>query len=199
MKTLMIAILTASISAFAQSPPPGTISHPSDSSIGTNSSVTSPTAEISGSGMTFTNTSGQTFSIEQLANQLSSLRSAVDQTLPVLIAFNESYSNSATGTQTVAGKLSNLLSGALNRNSSSTSSTNQANGQWNNLLGGLQKLLNRNSNTNSETFNPTTVRDLGTLQTELQPVASTLQTLNVTSNTNGISSTENVLSPTGRK
>ena len=137
MKTLMIAILTASISAFAQSPPPGTISHPSDSSIGTNSSVTSPTAEISGSGMTFTNTSGQTFSIEQLANQLSSLRSAVDQTLPVLIAFNESYSNSATGTQTVAGKLSNLLSGALNRNSAS-SNTNQANGQWNNLLGGFK-------------------------------------------------------------
>ena len=67
------------------------------------------------------------------------------------------------------------------------------------FAGRFQKLLNRNSNTNSETFNPTTVRDLGTLQTELQPVASTLQTLNVTSNTNGISSTENVLSPTGRK
>src|SRR5579872_2400426 len=44
-------------------------------------------------GLTFSNRAGQTYSPEDLANQLQNLRTAIDQALPVLAAFNEHYSN----------------------------------------------------------------------------------------------------------
>ena len=49
-----------------------------------------------GSSITFSNSNGQTFTVDQLANQLKALRTAVDQTLPTLTAFNQS---SAAGQQ----------------------------------------------------------------------------------------------------
>src|ERR1043165_6081730 len=48
-------------------------------------------------GLTFSNRMGQTFSPNDLASQLQNLRGVVDQTLPLLSAFNENYSNSVTG------------------------------------------------------------------------------------------------------
>src|ERR1051326_8754576 len=80
----------------------------------TQTTVTAVTNQVATTGTMFTNAAGQSYSAEQLAEQLRTLRSSVEQTLPVLSAFTESYSNSQAG-KSLTGKLSDLVSGALNR------------------------------------------------------------------------------------
>ena len=156
----------------------------------------------SSGGVTFSNQVGQSFSANQLATQLQTLRSAVDNTLPLLSAFNQSYSNSVSGTQGSASGVSGALSGIVNdvfhRNQGA-----QNNGQSfmsaSNLLSMLHGLLNTNS-TGAGSTPPANAEDLKTLQTELQPVAAVLQRLNVspapTTPNNGYSNGN--LTPTGR-
>ena len=171
MKKWIFLLAFVSISALAQTSPPGTISQRpnqpnANTGIGT---VGSTTSDSTTGTLTFTNSSGSVYSVEQLAEQLSQLRAAVDQTLPVLSAFTQNYSNLANGNQTVAGKLSNILGGALNRNSGQTNATSQTSAQLTNLWGGLQRMLNKNQ-TNTVALDPATVRELVTLQKDLQPV-----------------------------
>src|SRR5437016_2220286 len=111
MKTivLLLTVILGINLVWAQTQPPGTISQPAQSSASPNPAGTAST--------TFTNTSGAAYSADQLAAQLRDLRSTVDRTLPVLSAYTETYSN-ASGNQTVAGRLENLLSGSRNRSSS---------------------------------------------------------------------------------
>jgi hypothetical protein len=126
----------------------------------------------------FSNQTGQSFSVDELAGQLQNLRTAVEQTLPVLAAFNQNYSNAFTG-QSIGGKISGLLSGALNRNQQNTPAASGQNAlSVSNVVTALQGLLNTNRAAASS-VNPNTVRELIALQNDLQPVVSILQNLNV--------------------
>lgn len=168
------------------------------------SSATSASASATGAAaLSFTNKQGQSFSVDQLADQLKNLRSTVDQMMPMLQAFNETYSNSVSGEKTLTGRLSGLLSDSLRRNESATnggnSVSNQNSGRYGNVVDALQGLLSKN-NPNSPPINANTVRDLETLYGQLQPVSSTLQNLNVNIGA-GSSSTTNSgsgLTPTGK-
>lgn len=182
----LVAAILATACASAQTPP------------GANSTfVASPETNRLGLGdLSFTNRAGTVFSADQLAAQLQNLRSAVDQTLPVLTAFNETFSNANGSSSTLSGTLSGLLSGALNRYAQNTNASGQTSSQLTNLLAGAQRLLSTNS-TGSASVNANTLRDLVSLQGQLQPVESTLQSLNV-SVTNSLSVPTDRLSPTGR-
>jgi hypothetical protein len=135
--------------------------------------------------MTFSNSTGQTFTVDQLANQLKMLRSAVDQTLPMLTAFNQS--SAATGnSKDIKGRLEGLVSGALNRNSGSPTVSN--------LLTSLKGVLGSNANTASAT-DAKTLEDLATLQNDLQPLPPLLQNLNVGGSTTTPNSSQIISSP----
>lgn len=150
-------------------------------------------------GVLFSNQVGQTFSAQDLAAQLENLRSAIDQTLPVLSAFNESYSNSNNGgKESVGGALSGIVSDVLHRNQGAGQTYSGQNSTTSNLLSVLHGLLNKNpAAASSTTPNP---QDLISLQNDLQPVVSVLQRLNVNATSNQISTPypNGGLAPTGR-
>jgi hypothetical protein len=169
----------------------------------TQSRTASDTTAAGASSVVFTNSAGQTFSVDDLASQLKNLRSAVEQTLPILSAFTQSYSNSSAGNKSLTGKLTDFVSGALDRNGQQTSgSSGQTSSTVSNAVGVLRGLLNKNnSNATASTASPSvdanTVHQLGSLQNELQPIIPTLQQLNVESSNTGNSSSR-PLTPTGR-
>lgn len=119
---------------------------------------------------TFTNSSGQSFTVDQLAAQLRNLRAAVDQTLPLLTAFNQSATATASS-QGLAGRLEGLVSGALSRNGVSSPTVT-------NLLTSLRGMLGTTNATTAST-DAKTAQDLATLQNDLQPLPSLLQSMNV--------------------
>ena len=128
-------------------------------------------------GILFSNQSGQTYSTHDLAFQLQNLRAAIDQALPALSAFNESYSNMNNGgKQTVGGALSGIVADVLHRNQGQTGAGQSL--STSNLLSALQGVLHPNTSTSSSNSNPDP-QDLITLQNDLQPVISVLQRLNV--------------------
>jgi hypothetical protein len=153
-------------------------------------------------GVAFSNRVGQVFSPEDLAAQLKNLKVAVDQTLPILSAFNEQYSNSSPGKQTVGSALSGIVSDVLHRNQSSQSgSSGQNTFSTSNLLSVLNGLLSTNS-TDASGLLTVNEQDLKSLQSDLQPVEVLLQKLNAGSGTNGFVSPDHngsqSYSPTGR-
>jgi len=116
-----------------------------------------------------------------------------------LTAFTETYSNSPSSDKSLGGKLTGILSGALNRNQNTNNASDQNSGRLNGLVSALQGMLG-NNNSNSVPISVNTIRDLEKLQTELQPVASTLQNLNVNIGSSNATSTNNspALTPTGK-
>jgi hypothetical protein len=151
-------------------------------------------------GVLFSNRLGQTFSAQDLAAQLQNLRSAIDQTVPILSAFNETYSNSNNGGhQTVGSALSGIVSDVLHRNQGSTQTSANASPTTSNLLSVLHGLLNKNSTTTPQTAAPNP-QDLLSLQSDLQPVVSVLQRLNVEGTSNQLAAPypNGSLTPTGR-
>lgn len=146
-------------------PPPGTISSTNALGMGN---------------VTFTNSSGQSYTMPQLAGQLQNLRAAVEDSLPLLSAFNETFSNTLSGSQgTLASAIFGIFSG--NRNSASQeqgNATNANSSRLGNLLGALQGILG-NTNAPTTALNTNTVHDLVALENELQPVASILRSLNL--------------------
>jgi len=212
---LTSALLSLTVCAQNQTGQPGTSSGSrndsatattnSSSSTG-NSKSSSATSASAGatSGLTFTNKQGQSYSVDQLADQLKTLRGTVDQVMPMLQAFNENYSNSATGDRTLTGKLSGLLSDSLHRNesatnSNSTGSSQNSSGKYGNVVDALQGLLSKND-PSAPAISVNTIRDLGTLYGQLQPVNSTLQNLNVALGSGSSNTTNNAsgLTPTGK-
>ena len=144
-----------------------------------------------GGGLTFSNRLGQTFSADDLATKLQSLRSAVDQALPALTAFNENYSNNVvTGSRpSVGGALSGLVSDVLHKNQSAGQNSPNAQGgtfSASNVLSVLRGLLNTNS-VGASGSTPGNAQDLIALQSDLQPVLAVLQRLNVGPSINPIS------------
>jgi hypothetical protein len=140
------------------------------------------TNPLASGGSTFSNRLGQSFSTESLVAQLQNLRSVVDQTLPLIAAFNESYSNSAAPATrpTVGGALSGIVSDVLRRNESNQQGYSGAQNTFGttNLLTVLRGLLTTNAN-GTAGAPPANAQDLLALQASLQPVAAILQRLNV--------------------
>ena len=131
-------------------------------------------------GILFSNNAGQTFSAQDLAFQLQNLRAAVDQALPTLTAFNESYSNMNNGgRQTIGGALSGIVSDVLHRNQNSTSTGTGQSFTTSNLLSALQGVLHNNNNSAAAPAGAPDPQDLIALQNDLQPVITVLQRLNV--------------------
>lgn len=124
------------------------------------------------SGMTFSNRNGMTFSVDQLATSLKSLQASLDQALPALTAFNESFV-AANGNSNLGGTISNLLSGVLHRNNNQNNNTGGS-AAINNLLTALRQ----NSN-GATTPNANSTRDLETLQSQLTSAQQSLQNLGV--------------------
>jgi len=143
--------------------------------------------------LSFTNSTGTAYSADQLAARLQELRAAVDQAMPVIAAFNESFSNSS---HSIKGTVTDLLSGVLNRGTNRVTSSESPG--VSNLVANLQKLLTTNS-TGSVAVSANLTKDLSTLQAQLQQIDLTLQSLNVAATTNPASgSTIQPLTPTGR-
>jgi hypothetical protein len=152
-------------------------------------------------GVLFSNRVGQSFSAQDLAGQLQNLRSAIDSALPILSAFNETYSNSNNGgSETVGGTLSGLVSDVLHGNQASSQTSANESPTTSNLLSVLHGLLNKNSTTPTPAAAPNP-QDLLSLQNDLQPVVSLLQRLNVVGNSNQLSnpSPSGSFTPTGRQ
>jgi hypothetical protein len=136
--------------------------------------------------------------VEQLADELKTLRSTIEQTMPMLSAFNEAYSNSASGDRSIGGKLSGLLSGALNRNQNTNNASDQGSGKYGNLVNALEGVLSENNNSKSTPLSANTIRELESLQAQLQPVSSTLQNLKVDVGSSNATNSTPVLTPTGK-
>ena len=117
----------------------------------------------------------------------------------MITAFNQAYSNSPSGERTLTGRLSGILSGALNRNQNTNNASDQNSGKYGGLVTALQNVLSKN-NSSSAPISADTIRELETLQTQLQPVAGTLKNLNVDIGTTPSSSAtgQPALTPTGR-
>jgi len=206
-----LALLSVAAQAQNQSSPPGTISRSrSDDSTTTNAaSSTGQTTNSSDSStaanqsaaasLTFTNAQGQSYTVAQLAEQLKTLRATVEQAMPMISAFNETYSNSPSGDKTLTGRISGLLSGAINRNQTNSSASDQSSAKYGNLVTALENALSKNKSS-SAPISANTIRDLETLQTQLQPVNTTLKGLNVDigSSSSGSSANSPALTPTGK-
>ena len=138
------------------------------STYGTNANVPAP-VNVPQGGITFTNKAGTVFSVDQLANQLRNLQSSVDQTLPALTAFNETFVSGTEG-GTIGGALSNLVTSVLRKNNT-TSSVPPA-------VTSLIAAMHGQGIVGSTSVPANATKDLLTLQNELQPIPGLLQDLN---------------------
>ncbi|HYG33374.1 MAG TPA: hypothetical protein VEC99_01240 [Clostridia bacterium] len=182
MKTTIIfaiaAIATIAIQAQVQPPP-------TDSILTAPRSSAPTTNELGAGSLTFTNQAGTTISVTELNNQLKTLRSVIDQTLPMLEAFNTNFAPMASGNlsiQSIAGILSRVLSGNTN-NPAGQNTTNTRS----NVVGLLQSLLTTNS-ASSVSLNPEALTQLRQLQENLEPIPPLLQDLNIGSATPNVPS-----------
>lgn len=121
--------------------------------------------------VTFTNQAGSAVSISDLANQLQNLKAAVQQTLPVLNAFNSRYAAAGTSGNGIAGALSGFLHGNGNQSQS------QSGSEVSNVLSVLHGLLTTNSTTAPTSVNPNTLTQLQVLQRDLAPTLPILNSL----------------------
>ncbi|HSU56367.1 MAG TPA: hypothetical protein VLT36_20070 [Candidatus Dormibacteraeota bacterium] len=129
---------------------------------------------VQGNINSFTNQAGTSFTVDQLANGIRDLKKAVDETLPALTAFNQTFSPStASGHESIAGAISNLVSGALNKNSNQN---NQA-ATSAQASAAVTALLTRLGSSDAQIANQTAPKDLTKLQSDLQPVAPLLSDL----------------------
>jgi hypothetical protein len=175
-RTLLFSALMAAIyggSAPAQTTPaPGSVITAPGSQT-TPGSQTAP-GQPSSSFLTFTNPAGGSFSIDQLDSQLRNLQATVEQALPMLTAFNNQFGGS-TGSQSIGS----VLSRVFNRDGDASQSQGTSGNTATNWLSALGGLITGNTNASSGGLNQTTLAQLSTLQKQLQPVAQTLQSLNL--------------------
>jgi hypothetical protein len=148
--------------------------------------VNNSSGQFANGGLSFSNHLGQIFSADDLAGKLQNLRAAIDETLPVLAAFNDHFSNSVTTSQqTIGGTLSDIVSDVLHKNQSTgqtaqPATTTQSTFSTSNIVSVLHGLLNKNSSgTSASITNQASAQDLIGLQRDLQPALADLQRLNV--------------------
>jgi hypothetical protein len=195
MKKIIVLLIafTGSVYLWAQTPPPGTLSHPA----GVTNPPTPPTPgsmtnQFGASNLSFTNSAGGVYSVDQLASQLQSLRATVDQTLPMISAFTQNYSNSIGGPTTVGGAISGILSRVLKETNAPSASAQNAT----NLLMGLDQSLRRNAAGAAQS--PIQAQDLAALQQQLQSMPALLQRLHLGAATNQLAAPSGVISQPGR-
>src|SRR5712675_347224 len=100
---LLLALTPVALFAQNQTTPSGSIYRNPSRNASTNDSISAAasanrstaTTSSGSSGLILTNKQGQTFPVEDLATELRTLRTTVEQTMPMLSAFNEISSNSA--------------------------------------------------------------------------------------------------------
>src|SRR5262245_13984631 len=99
----------------------------------------SSTNQSSNSSMlTFTNSAGRTFSADEFAQNLKSLRNVIEQTMPMVTAITQTYSNSASKGKSWTGKVSDFVSGALDRDGQQSPEQNSS--TLNQVVGALRGL-----------------------------------------------------------
>ena len=133
-----------------------------------------------------TNQFGQAYSATELANQLTALNAAVQQTLPALAAFNAQVASAGTsrGGQ-LANAISGVLSGALHHGTNQNGTATSSGYGITNVTQALNGLLSTNTNANNPaaaSVDSQTISQLRQLQTDLAPVASLLQALHFGTN-----------------
>jgi len=154
--------------------------------------------------LSFSNAAGQVFTVQELAQDLRNLNDVVVKAMPALTAFNNAISGTPAH-QTLAGAISNLVSGTHNKNASQT---NAAPDPSSAMLNALVAEM-RGQGDAQATPNPNVAKDLVRLRDELQPVAPLLQTFVQTTPANqppdgiisrppGTNSYQRPVSPTGR-
>lgn len=121
-------------------------------------------------GIMFSNKSGTVFSVDQLANQLRNLQSSIDQTLPALTAFNESFTGNSG--ESIGGALSNLVTSVLKKNNNTSSTQIPA------AVTSLISAMRGQGNVGSTSIPANATKDLITLQNDLQPITGIFQDLN---------------------
>jgi hypothetical protein len=140
-------------------------------------------------------TQGQTQSLQDLADQLSELRGAVEEALPILEAATETETNSAPGQTTggvLAGVLGNILRGNTNQAASGTV------GQTNALGTILRGVLGTNSLASAASTN-SIQSDLLSLRNQLRSIAPVLDRLESADLAELEKSSTDGLTPTGRE
>jgi hypothetical protein len=104
-----------------------------------------------------------------LANQLRTLQTSIDQTLPVLTAFNENFISGPNGAS-IGGALSNIVTSVLHKNNTSSGQIPAA------VTSLIAAMRGQGNGAISVPANAT--KDLATLQNDLQPIPGLLQDLN---------------------
>jgi hypothetical protein len=154
-----------------------------------------------------TNPAGGTFQIGELDAQLASLKADVQRTLPMVSAVvsHGAAPNTATSTTAqLANEAGSLIANAFHHGTNVNNSLppSGASPRSTNFAGFLQSLLSTNTaGAGGVTFDPNTVSQLATLQTDLQQALAVLNNLNVASTgglTNEVPGTYRGLTPTGR-
>jgi hypothetical protein len=135
----------------------------------------SPQSNVGG----ITNRSGRIFSTAEIQFQLTDLRRAVEQSLPVVSALTERYSNSVANSESsVAGGIAGVLGGVLNRYTNNIAGEASSN---TNALGRLLQVLGA-AGTNGPSAQVAQFRDLAALQEHLQAMSPILERLGVATN-----------------
>ena len=139
-----------------------------------------------------TNASTASVSVDKLARDLRELHTLVEQTVPALSTFNQNFATSAPSSgDLLAGAISNLVSGVLNRNQNQNATSTPA--QTPPLLAELVARLRGYSDANSIGLAATNaLQELVSLETNLQFTASLLRDL--IGSTNAASSPSQVIS-----
>lgn len=130
---------------------------------------------------TITNGAGEVFPPEVVEYQLTELHRAIEQTLPMLSAVTETYSNSAAAKQPGMGGMAGVLGGVLNRTTNNSTATPRANGNTNSL-GQIVRAALLAATTNSASSNLTDAQSLAALQEHLQAARPLLQRLGISTN-----------------
>jgi hypothetical protein len=198
---LLVASLTCHYAVTAQT----STSSPTDAVISSPRTSSNESNALGPATLSFTNQSGVAYSVADLEGVLRNLQSHIDQTLPILSAFNTNFGSASGGSaaEALGGVLSKVLSKNRGQNSSQDASENSSSSGGSsvtsNLVGVLRGILTTN-NSNAVTINPNTVAQLQALQHNLQVATSILRTLNVESFPEGTGQTNApALTPTGRQ
>ena len=169
--------------------------------------ISSQPGSVAGPGsLMITNAAGGTFALSELEAQLANLKADVERTLPLLSATTGQAPNANLSRgQELANAASNILARALSR-TNQNNALPQGGTSSRNFAGFLRSLISTNTGGGGGvSFDPNTLNQLATLQNQLRPVLSTLETLNlasvggVTNQPSGtVGQPGGVFSPTGR-
>jgi hypothetical protein len=159
-----------------------------------------------GTDVMITNSAGQVFSAAKLADNLKSLRSSIEQTMPMVEAMVASHTNAGSATtsaqstkdKSLTGKLEDFASGVIKKdNTQSTAQNKSATSKAMDALRGLLK-TNANNTATASSSDQSTLQTLTKLNNQLKNVLPTLDQLNVTASSSGIVTNGSLLTPTGR-